>query len=65
MTTKPFWRSKTVWFNVLTVILVIASFFGFSPDPDTEKQTREFLLITIPLVNLLLRFITEKKISFR
>lgn len=55
-------HSKTIWFNVLTVVLVIASFFGFQENQELADQTRIILVSLAPVVNILLRFITKTAI---
>lgn len=55
---KPWYRSKTVWFNVLSIAVLIANQFGyvdFKVDPVLEGGV-------ISLVNLVLRFITRAAI---
>jgi len=57
--TKEFWKSKTLLFNVLAALGLVAAEFGFAgfePDPDMV------VLVTI-VVNIVLRFVTKKGIS--
>jgi len=61
---KPFWRSKTFWFNVLALLLTVANAFGFTgfqPDP----QVQDIATVIIILVNLLLRFVTRQPVSVK
>ena len=62
MSKSPF-KSKTVWYNALTILVVIATFTGYVPDQELAKQTTTFLLGATPVVNFLLRFITSKSIK--
>ncbi len=52
---KPWYRSKTVWFNVLGVAVVIGKLLGFSLfqlDPTLEAGV-------LAVFNLILRFATR------
>jgi hypothetical protein len=57
---KPWYASKTVWWNVLNLATYVAStFFGYKPgniDPQTQ------VLITV-LGNLVLRYVTKVPIK--
>jgi hypothetical protein len=55
--------SKTVWFNGLTVILVVATFFGFTPNQEVAEITTQILLALAPIVNVILRFVTKEAIE--
>ena len=63
MNSKPIYLSKTFWFNVLTVLFAVTTFFGFTPNEGLAKQVSDTLIIASPLVNLLLRLITKKPIA--
>jgi len=56
----PWYRSKTVWFNVLYLLVVLAGSFGFgnfTPSDDVQQ-----IAVIIPLVvNLLLRLLGAPK----
>ena len=55
---KPWYRSRTVWFNALAVLVLVANQFGFtgwSLDPEVSTGI-------VALVNLYLRFITKQPI---
>lgn len=59
MTTKPFYKSKTVLFNALAVIVFVASSFGytdFAPDP-------EVMALAAAVLNLVLRYVTSTPIA--
>jgi membrane protein YdbS with pleckstrin-like domain len=61
---KPFWKSKTFWFNVLALLLTVASAFGyqdFKPDPWVQ----DLATVIIIVVNLILRFVTSTPVRFR
>jgi hypothetical protein len=49
---KPFWKSKTFWLNVLAVA---AAYAGYLP-----VETAAW---AVPLVNVLLRFVTNQGVT--
>lgn len=63
--TKPWWQSKTVWWNVGTTALAIISFMvvqqqtsglPFNLDP-------KYLVLVGGVINILLRLVTSKPIE--
>ena len=65
MEAKKWYTSKTLWFNVLTVVVVVAGgvgYAGFQPDP--EMQVIGAGLVAV--INLALRvFATSQPITFK
>lgn len=58
---KSIFKSKTLWFNVLAVIVLTASQFGYGD----FKPSEDFLAIAgviVPIVNVLLRKITNQPV---
>lgn len=56
---KPIWQSKTLWFNALAVLVLIAQLAGYSDfkmDPDLQT-----LIVTF--ANLALRYVTTKPVT--
>jgi len=62
--TKVFWKSKTFWFNALTILTVFAGAFGYTPNKELVQETGNLLVALSPFVNFFLRIFTEKKIGF-
>jgi len=61
---KKYYQSKKWWFNVLTILVVVATFFGYVPDQEVAEKTTGVLLTFAPLVNLVLvTFFTKKPIT--
>lgn len=59
---KP-WKSKTFWFNLVALIVVVAKHYGyidFQPSPDVEYWAG----VLVFLINLILRFVTKEPIVF-
>jgi hypothetical protein len=62
---KPFWQSRTVWFNALTIALAIIGFLmvtqstsGLPLDLDPK-----WLVIASGIINILLRFLTNAPLA--
>ena len=62
---KPFWQSKTMWINGLTVLAMILAFVV-----DTQmagglpfELDSAWLVLILGIVNILLRFVTNQPIS--
>mgnify|MGYP001571360154 CR=1 FL=1 len=59
---KSLAQSKTFWFNLLAVLVAVATWFGFGsfePDP----KVLEALGVLAGLVNVVLRLVTDKPIT--
>ena len=60
---KEWWKSKVFWFNVLAIVVLVASAFGFGefePDP----QWVEVGGVLVSVINLLLRlFVTKQPLA--
>jgi hypothetical protein len=63
MQTKPWYRSKTIWFNALTIVTTIAAYFGWNPDQQITMNVAGFLVAASPIINLVLRLMTRKPIA--
>lgn len=64
MNTKPWYQSKTIWFNALTILIAVATYFGYTPNQAIADNTASFLVVISPLVNLYLRHKTTQAISY-
>lgn len=60
---KSIIKSKVFWFNLLTIIVTAATFFGYAPDPEVAQNVTGNLLVASPIVNLILRFFTNKSVT--
>ncbi len=61
MYTKPFYTSKTFWFNLLVIVIAAAGVFGFgSYQPDV--LTLEIAGVLIAALNILLRLVTSQAV---
>lgn len=62
---KPFYKSKTVWFNILTAIIVIAGMLGYDVDNAMTSELATSLIAVSPVVNLVLRGWTKSPIKLK
>jgi hypothetical protein len=62
-TSKPWYQSKTILFNALTIVIAVAAYFGFTPDQAVTLQVSTFLVALSPVVNLVLRFFTTQPVA--
>ena len=59
---KPFYQSKTFWFNVLFLVSAIATYFGFG-DFKPSGDTVELASVVVAVINIALRFVTDKSLT--
>jgi hypothetical protein len=64
MPPKDFWKSKTFWFNVLALLVLVANGFGFA-DFQADPQLAGYAALVITIINLLLRFATNQGVTFQ
>ena len=57
---KRFYDSKSIIFNVLAIITVVATFAGYTPNQELAEITSALLLALTPLINIVLRSVTDK-----
>jgi hypothetical protein len=58
---KSYVYSKKFWFNALTILTVVATFFGYTPDQEIAEGASKTLLILSPFVNTILTLYFTKK----
>lgn len=58
----PFYRSKTFWFSLLTIVTAVAGLFGFA-DFRPTANVQDVLLLVVGIVNLALRFLPARDIA--
>ena len=58
----PFYRSKTFWFNLLTIAIAVAALFGFQ-DFQPSSSTQDIILLVVGVVNLVLRLLPARNIA--
>lgn len=62
MDSKKWYFSKTLWFNVLALVVLVANAFGYV-DFIPNENTAEYGAALITLINVILRFATKKPIA--
>jgi len=66
MEQKAFYKSKTLWFNVLAIVTLVASYFGFGEfalDDETKETVMTIIGGVIAAGNAGLRFTTKKAVG--
>ena len=61
---KPPLQSKTLWFNALAIVVLVAQSFGFG-DFQLSPDMQQLAFGVVAIVNLALRFVTNKGIALR
>ena len=59
---KPIYQSKTLWFNVLYILSIVVADDHFK---DLFKDYGSYLVIAQTVINILLRFVTDKPVTIR
>lgn len=62
MDSKPFWASKTIWANILSLIATIATVFGVDLGLTPEAQAT-IIAGVMGVVNIVLRLVTKTGVS--
>lgn len=62
MESKPFWASKTLWVNVLALVISVSTAFGLDLGISAEEQTA-FVGGIMAVVNIILRLVTKAPVS--
>ena len=60
---KPFYLSKTLWFNALTILIAVATFYGYTPDQELMTKVSLLLVTLSPFANILLRLVTSRGVG--
>lgn len=61
MEPKKWYLSKTLWFNILALIVAVASAFGYTGEVPEAWQA--FVPAIVAGVNILLRIVTNQAVS--
>ena len=60
--TKQWFKSRTVWANIIAGVVTVATVFGLDLGLSPETQA-ELVTGIMVVVNLVLRFVTDTKIG--
>ena len=58
--TKSIFLSKTMWVNLLTVMIIIINRYGVVIEPELIEP---LAIVILPIANMLLRTVTDKPVS--
>ena len=61
MITKSWFLSKTLWFNILALVVMVAASFGYTGELPADWAVFAPMLIVV--INLILRFVTKQPIG--
>ena len=61
METKKWYESKTLWFNVVAICVLVAGSFGYTG--ELSGDWAEAAAVILAVVNLVLRIVTKQPIS--
>ncbi len=68
MNSKNFLKSKTIWFNLLAILVILVNALCENNEvlkPFFEPKIYNVVIAVLPVINLYLRSITEQKINFK
>ena len=60
---KEWWKSKTIWFNVLALVATVATNWGYTGDLPADWQV--FVPVVVVVVNLIMRLVTKEPLRWR
>ncbi len=66
--TKQWYQSKTMIFNILAILLIIIDVLIANEtqfQPFLNEQAYQFIVMLLPIVNMILRSITSSKITVK
>ena len=61
MDPKPWYRSKTIWLNVVTVLIV--SLTAISREMGLTATQLEIIAVIVAVLNILLRVLTDRPLA--
>ena len=61
METKSWYLSKTLWFNALALVVLVAASFGYTGEISPDFAA--FAPAIVIIINVILRFVTKEPIG--
>jgi uncharacterized membrane protein len=64
---KSIFKSKVFWFNLLALVVLFASQFGYTGvvSPDIQGYVEVFMPAILLVVNIALRFVTKQPVYLK
>lgn len=59
---KRFYKSKTLWFNALVLLVAVAGVFGFGEFNPTSEMI-EIVSVVVAAINIVLRLVTNQSLK--
>jgi len=61
MIAKKWYESKTLWFNVLALVVAVAANYGYTGELPSEWGL--FVPVIVIIINLILRLVTKQPLT--
>ena len=59
---KSILKSKTFWFNVIALVVLVAGAFGFK-NVEVDPNLESYALVIVAVVNIVLRLVTKQPVK--
>ena len=59
---KPFWQSKTFWFNAIVLLVAVFEALG---QLNLSWLNPEIVVVVLTIGNVLLRFVTKEPVTLK
>ena len=63
MRVKSIFKSKVLWVNFITIVAVLATHYGITPNQEVADQVTKTLIYLSPVLNAALRFVTKDAVK--
>jgi len=60
--TKRWYTSKTIWFNILTGVVSLATLYGYRDNPEIAANVAVMAGAFAPVINMILRMVTSSAV---
>jgi hypothetical protein len=61
---KPFYQSKTFWFNLLAGLVAVAGLFGYA-EFKPSADVLQIISVLVAAINIALRFVTKTALTLK
>lgn len=63
MKTKSVFQSKTMWVNIITIVIALGAHYGIVPDQMMGDQIAKGIIAISPVLNMFMRLITKDAVK--